>query len=222
MHTPFFPGPFFGWAYWLVLTGLLAVAAYVDWRTMVVPKKLTLTALGLGLAFNLVRGTWMGWRGLEVWALGTGGPLVGAADGLAFAAVGMLLGFGLFFVMWLMGICGGGDVKLFAALGAWVGPNLAVFVLAGTIVVVLVLTLARLAWALPVGLLRGRLLPPPVLAQAQPVPPPGGKRPRKRLMTYSLPVALSTALVLLWVLRADLHLAAPHATNSPTGEVHAR
>jgi prepilin peptidase CpaA len=179
---------------------------------MIVPKRVTLTALALGLVFNLARGSALGWRGTAVWALGGGGPLLGAADGLAFAAVGMLLGFGIFFLMWLLGICGGGDVKLFAALGAWVGPDLAVFVLLGTIVVVLVLTLARVAWALPGSLLR----PPP------PAPPPGGKRPRKRLLTYSLPVALSTAVVLLWVLRADLHLAAPRPAQPHTGELHAR
>jgi prepilin peptidase CpaA len=219
MHTPFFPGPVFGWAFWLVLTGLLSVAAYLDWRTMLVPKKLTLTALGLGLLFNLVRGAGLGWRGVAVWALDGGGPLVGAADGLAFAGAGMVLGFGVFFVMWLLGICGGGDVKLFAALGAWVGPDLAVFVLAGTVVVVLVLTLARLAWGFSRSLLRGQL---PLPVATRPAPPPGGKRPRKRLLTYSLPVALSTAFVLLWVLRVDLHLAAPRPLTTNPGEVHAR
>jgi hypothetical protein len=35
------------------------------------------------------------------------------------------------------------------------------------------------------------------------------RRTRQRLMAYSLPVAVSTALVLGWVFRGELHLAPP-------------
>jgi prepilin peptidase CpaA len=224
MHTPFFPGPVFGWVYWLVLTALLGYAAYVDHRTMTVPKKLTLSALGLGLAFNLIRGLWLGFRGDEVWSFGIGGPLLGAGDGLAFAAVGLLLGFGLFFVMWLMGVCGGGDVKLFAALGAWVGPNLVIYVLVGTIVVVLVFTVAKIVMGLSAALVRAHPLGSLAVAGRLPAPTPAsaGKRGRQRFMAYSLPVALSTTVVLLWVMRVDLHLAPAHTTITHKGEIHGR
>jgi prepilin peptidase CpaA len=33
-----------------------------------------------------------------------------------------LLGFGLFIAFWPMGLIGAGDVKLFAAIGVWLGP----------------------------------------------------------------------------------------------------
>src|SRR5438270_8400 len=74
--------------------------------------------------------------------------LSGALDGLLFALAGFGLGFALFFVLWVLGACGGGDVKLFAALGAWVGPALAVGVLAGTVVVLAAAVAARAVWTL--------------------------------------------------------------------------
>jgi Flp pilus assembly protein protease CpaA len=213
MYKPFFPDPAFGWAFFAVLTGLLAVAAYVDWRSAIVPKKLTLSALALGVLFNLVRGCWLGASGAEGWALGQHGALVGLLDGLLFSLAGFLAGFTLFFILWILGACGGGDVKLLAALGAWVGGYLVFWVLAGTVAVVFVLAIGHVV----LGLVRGRA---PVLAgQRKQVNRRAGKSPRrKQLLTYSLPVAVVATLVLLWSLRVDLHLAPPTADK---GETHA-
>src|SRR5262249_47055246 len=132
MNTLFFPNPVLAWAWYLALVGLLVVAAWTDQRRLVVPKWLTLSMLGLGLLANLVRGAWLGAAGGTGWFLG-GDVFMGLLDGLLFSLAGFGLGFAIFFVMWLMGVCGGGDVKLFAAVGAWVGPGVAVAVLAGTI-----------------------------------------------------------------------------------------
>src|SRR5438874_13835628 len=120
MPHPFFPGLLFAWAFYLVLTALMGVAAYTDLRRMVIPKQLTLGALALGLVFNIVRGAWVGanGEGSGVWLLGANGPFAGALDGLLYAGAGFAIGFGLFVIMWILGTCGGGDVKLFAALGA--------------------------------------------------------------------------------------------------------
>src|SRR5687767_1357088 len=134
---PFFPGPAFAWTFCLVLVGITLFATYTDLRRFTIPKTLTLFALALGLLFNTVRGAWMaGVEGSSGWVLGGQSGLVGALDGLLFALAGFGVGFGLFFVMWFLGTCGGGDVKLFAALGAWVGPTLAIYVLIGTLVFV--------------------------------------------------------------------------------------
>jgi prepilin peptidase CpaA len=211
---PFFPDPAFAWTYYLVLVGLTVQAAYIDLRSLTIPKPLTLAALALGVVFNLARGAWMGAAGTEsgVWILGAHGSLVGALDGLLFALTGFVVSFALFFVMWFLGTCGGGDVKLFAALGAWVGPTLAVVLLAGTLVLVVVLSIGRLVWTF---FQRG--LRPAVQDYSQRHAARGGKRAgrqgmpdaprtRRRLMAYSLPVALSTALVLLWVFRVELQL----------------
>src|SRR5262249_7335540 len=153
MYKPFFPDPAFGWTFIALLMALLSVAVYTDWRTMIVPKKLTLTMLPLGLAFNTLRGAWLGASGLDVWQLGVRGGLVGGLDGLLFALPGFAVGFGLFFLLWVLGTCGGGDVKLFAALGAWVGPYLCVWVLAWTVGIVFVLVFGYLL----AGLFSGKL-----------------------------------------------------------------
>ena len=52
---------------------------------------------------------------------------VGGFAGFESAAGGWLLGAALFFPFFALGGMGAGDVKLLAALGAWVGPNDAVW-----------------------------------------------------------------------------------------------
>src|SRR5436309_15904199 len=133
----FFPDPIFGWVCYLILVALLAVASYFDQRYQLIPKKLTIGLLALGVVFNLVRGAWMGAAGHETWILAGGSVWLGMLDGLLFALAGFALGFALFFVLWILGACGGGDVKLFAAMAAWLGPQISVMVLLCTIVIVL-------------------------------------------------------------------------------------
>src|SRR5208283_4704741 len=109
VHPPFPDSAGFAWTYYLVLVALLLVAAYSDMRRMIVPKSLTLPTLALGLLFNVVRGAWLGAAGAEpVWILGQHGAWIGALDGLLYALAGLAIGFGLFFVMWILGTCGGG------------------------------------------------------------------------------------------------------------------
>jgi prepilin peptidase CpaA len=219
MNPPFFPGPLFGWAFVLVLTGLILVAAWTDWRTMLIPKRLTLTLLPLGLLFNVVRGAWLGGQGTAAWALGPHGVAVGALDGALFALTGFLAGFTLFFLLWLLGTCGGGDVKLFAALGAWVGAGLAVWVLGATVIVVLLASVARLLAGF-LGHGYGGIKQ--FSAKAGRRAKDGTAAPRRRLITYSLPLAVATASVLLWALRVDLHLAAPKKVPEEKVQAHAR
>jgi prepilin peptidase CpaA len=220
MVQSFFPGPVFGWTFYGTLVGLTAVAAFTDLRRMIVPKWLTLTALALGVVFNLIRGAWLGAQGQEVWLLGENGVVVGVLDGLLFSLSGFLLGFAIFFLMWILGTCGGGDVKLFAALGSWVGTYLALLVLSGTLVVVFLISLVRV-----LGVFRRRGLMATVAnhsarrKQRLPGGPP--KKPRPRLLSYSLPVAVVTALVLLWAFRVDLHLVPARQAASNKVATHA-
>ncbi len=220
MHAAFFPDPVFGWAFYVVLMALLAIAAYTDLRALVIPKQLTLTLLGLGLAVNLIRGAWLGATGAPVWLLGEGGSGLGALDGVLFSLAGFALGFAIFFVLWVMGACGGGDLKLFAALAAWLGPNLSIMVLIGTLALVFVVSAFRLV---------AKTSKKGVFAAVRPTPafnrPTGsgkGPIPRSRLISYALPVALATAFVVLWVLRVDLRLSAPPETPNERAEIHAR
>lgn len=77
---------------------ILVAAAVSDVRRNLIPNRLTVPALILGLAFGVVQGSW------------------GAA--LAGAGVAMLVALPLFFVRAI----GGGDGKLFMGIGAFLGP----------------------------------------------------------------------------------------------------
>lgn len=100
---------------------LLAWAAVQDVRTRKIRNWLTLS---------------LAWSGLlgAMLAVGPIGPTQ--------SVMGLLAGFALPFVLFAIGALGGGDVKLLAGVGAWLGPVgvLAVFLLASIVGLVLVLT----------------------------------------------------------------------------------
>lgn len=81
---------------------LVFVAMVHDWRTRKIPNYLTLGGVVFGLALH-----------------GADAGLRGAA----FALLGAVLCLGLPLVQFARGEMGGGDVKLFAAVGAIVGPS---------------------------------------------------------------------------------------------------
>jgi prepilin peptidase CpaA len=81
---------------------LLAWAAVIDIRSRRIPDWLTLALMLGGLLQN--------------------GLLHGSITfGQSWAGLGV--GFGLTFILFALGAMGGGDVKLFAGIGAWVGPG---------------------------------------------------------------------------------------------------
>lgn len=86
-----------------IVAVLVAVAASAcDLRTRRVPNALTLGAALGAVAFYLVSGE---------------------ASGVLAALGGWALGLALFLPLYLLRGMGAGDVKLLAALGAWVGPS---------------------------------------------------------------------------------------------------
>jgi Flp pilus assembly protein protease CpaA len=198
--NPFFPTTIFAWTFTSVLVSLLVPAVHIDSRRLVIPKWISLTILGVGLAFNLARGAWLGALGLPVWCFGPNGTVVGAVDGLLFSLAGFFAGFGIFFVLWGLGTCGGGDVKLFAALSAWVGPGLALWVLAASAVMVAAIVSIRLVERLIAG--------PKVVAE-------GPSKAKSRVVTYALPITIATAVVLVWTFWGELGLGSIDATSGP-------
>jgi prepilin peptidase CpaA len=116
-------------AWWPTLI-VLAVATFTDLRNRRIPNWLVVPFLVIGL----VASAWQqGWHGL-------GHSLAGLGLGL------LIYGF----LFWMGGM-GAGDVKLAAAIGAWIGPNqlfiaLVVTAMAGGIMV--------LGWALFGGFLK--------------------------------------------------------------------
>lgn len=109
---------------------VLGVAVFTDLRSRRIPNWLVLPFLPLGIAVS----AWFhGWHGV--------------LQSLEGAAVGVVA-FGVLFVM---GGMGAGDVKLCAAIGAWIGP--------GQLFIALVLTglaggVMVIAWATYAGFLK--------------------------------------------------------------------
>lgn len=164
-----------------VSVGLFTLAAaYCDFRARKVPNVLTLPMFAIGWVYQA---SFFGWSGL-------------ADAGLAF-----LVGFGMLFVLWMIGGGGGGDVKLMGALAVWLGFQLTLmvliastlFVITGTLVVVIGSVLMRGPWKT-----RDKYA-----AESTTKKKAGetiGDRKQRRIMAYAIPVALATWLVMIWKL----------------------
>ena len=92
---------------YVVTIVIAVVAALWDLKTRRIPNVLTF--------------------GAAVAAVMANGYLAGLT-GVGWSLAGWLVGFVLFFPFFALGGMGAGDVKLIAALGAWLGPGLAVWV----------------------------------------------------------------------------------------------
>jgi prepilin peptidase CpaA len=86
---------------WWPTVFVLTIATYTDLRSRRIPNWLVLPFLLCGICVSLKID---GWKGLES------------------SILGMVVGAALFGVISLLGGMGMGDVKLCAAIGAWVGP----------------------------------------------------------------------------------------------------
>ncbi len=164
-----------------------ASAAVFDARFKKIPNKLTLPFFGMGLLYQLV------FHGLGEGVARPG--LIGATA--AFAA-----GFGMMWVLWMIGGGGGGDVKLMGALSVWIGFKATCLVLVFSTIFVIAGTIGVMAFGvLTHGMFRTKEL---YLAPAE---SPNGLRPAaetavqrqsRRIMGYAPPVALATWLVVAW------------------------
>ncbi len=168
---------------WLFVGAVFAftlVAAVTDLRTRRLPNWLTIPALAAALVFH--------------------GVTSGLA-GLGTALAGFALGFGVLFVLWLIGGGGGGDVKLMGALGAWLGPTSTLlvffastlFALIGTVVLA---TLDLLKHGF--GPTRAKYVATGAGKAQRGEAPTSEARARRRVMPYAAPVALATWLLLVW------------------------
>ena len=101
----------------MCIVGFTGVAAYVDWRTKKLPNWLTVPCFATALVFHFVAGFF-----------GDQGGILTAFTQLGWSLVGFMTGFGILFVMYLAGWGGGGDVKMMGAMGAWMMPQLTLYV----------------------------------------------------------------------------------------------
>jgi len=104
---------------------ILLTAAFVsDIRTMRIPNRLNFAALAAGGLFHMAERVWSRLNDAapdaRPWLLAV---LEAAGQGLLTACAGAGAGFALMLLLHRLGAVGGGDVKLFAALGSWIGAR---------------------------------------------------------------------------------------------------
>jgi prepilin peptidase CpaA len=80
---------------------LLGIAALIDFRTYTIPNWLTGPAILIGLSLH---------------------TYTNQLSGFLFSLEGVVLGLGVFLIMYVFRWMGAGDVKLFAAVGSFLGP----------------------------------------------------------------------------------------------------
>lgn len=161
---------------WWPTVVVLGVATFTDLRSRRIPNWLVFPFLVAGF---LVSGWTQGWHGL-------GQSLAGA-----------LLGLAIYGVLFWMGGMGAGDVKLCAAIGAWVGPQQLILALVITGMVGGVMVFC---WALCGGFLKELLTGASNLAFGW--NERGGLRdpemvicnPMKRKMPYAPAIAIGTLI----------------------------
>ncbi len=161
---------------WWPTVIVVAVATFTDLRSRRIPNWLVLPFLVAGIA---VSGFLEGWHGIEQSFFGLG--------------VGVLL----FGVLFWMGGMGAGDVKLAAAIGAWIGPMQLFFAL---VVTAIVGGIMAVGWAIAGGffsdLLKGsgNL----IFGRKKDASEPGDElvlsNPKARKMPYAPAIALGTLI----------------------------
>ena len=125
--------------------------------------------------------------------------------GILWSLAGFGVGFVLLFVPWLLGGSGMGDVKLLAALGAWLGPVYMAyaFVLSVFIAAILALgVMVKVACTGGVGAAKRRYIQKRSVATgkgtSQSKHRSAAPRPM-RVLPFAVPVALSTWILLGWL-----------------------
>jgi prepilin peptidase CpaA len=99
---------------WVLALAFTFAAAWVDWRTRLIPNWLTMSGIVFGIALHI----WMaGWRGA-----------IASAEGMGLALA-------LLLPLVLLRALGAGDWKLMGAIGALLGPAMLTFVLLASILV---------------------------------------------------------------------------------------
>lgn len=155
---------------------VLLPAAYCDLRYHRIPNALSVGGAVLALALHAA---------------------LGGSAGLAAAAIGLALAFGIMLPFHAVGWLGAGDVKLIAAVGALAGSWwFSLIALAAIVVTGLVMALAALAWRRQLASFGERLMGSLALGAATRRPLYVGPTPElaKAQLPYGLAIALGTGI----------------------------
>ena len=112
----------------LVVSVLIPGMAYACWRDLRSNRIPNWLNAALVLSGLFVHGWLSGWTGIQQ------------------SFLGLLTGFSLLIVLWLMRAMGAGDVKYMAALGAWLGPEMTLYAALAGILVGGVISLGMVAY----------------------------------------------------------------------------
>ncbi len=123
--------PYISWP----VFAMVATAAAIDVRTRRIPNWLTLPSLAAGVVVNTVASGWLG---------------------LAQSVEGIVLAVGMVGVLCWIRAMGLGDLKLCAAVGAWLGPASLVFALVVTAMAGGILAIGYAIWRGNLGVVLGR------------------------------------------------------------------
>jgi prepilin peptidase CpaA len=162
-----------------VVSLFTAAAALWDHRYRRIPNALTVPVFFAGWVYQAA---FHGWSGL-----GQG-------------ALGFALGFGMLFILWLIGGGGGGDVKLMGALSVWLGFHLTLLVVIVSTLLVIAGTFAAVLFGMFRGELRNQIEQHKGRRTSGKDPEPVGQKQQRRIMAYAIPVFVATWLILIWKL----------------------
>ncbi|WP_447968946.1 A24 family peptidase [Nitrospira sp. M1] len=161
-----------------ILSIALIWAAVTDVRWSKIPNVITFPLAGLGLVIHSVS------DGL---------------NGLLFSLQGLALGFGVLFIFYLLGGMAAGDVKLFAAVGAIIGPHDAfiAFLITACLGGLYAIGLMMVTWGIPSTAERVKvILTTWLVARIFTSPPPvNDTQPKLR---YGLVIGLGTLCSQAW------------------------
>lgn len=163
------------------IVSLTSVAAYTDVRRRRIPNALTLPFFAAGWLYQGVF---------------HGGP--GLLDGLS----GFALGFGTYFILWMVAGGGGGDVKLVGAISVWLGFRLTLFLMIVSTVLVVIDSAAVMVYTiLRFGVRRFKkryLATGKTDAKGRPLFEETAEQRRdRRVIPFAVPLAMAAWLVVL-------------------------
>jgi prepilin peptidase CpaA len=160
---------------------MLVLAAYSDTRYHRIPNGVTFGGAGAGLVLQ---------------------AYFGGFEAVGFGLLGLAIGFALFLLFYIRGAMGAGDVKLMAAVGAFLGPSATLLAAALTLIVGGVMAVAILLRHGGLGLLARRYFTTlnymVVTGNLVHEGPREGEAAARRF-PYALAIGLGTLWAILWL-----------------------
>lgn len=159
----------------LVVIALVVISAVIDLRERRIPNAVTIPAIVTGIIFHTIAPWGLGWM---------------------FTLAGLGLGIVLLLIPYLLGGGGMGDIKLLAAVGAWLGPKWLLVAFASGILTGAVLTVICLLTGKSFEELIGLPAKKGNLSQSEPRGVKALRLRSRKSLPFAVPLALGTCFML--------------------------